>query len=76
MYGDSNNLQPPRAVESALRHFTKCTDETYPGHVHIKSIIQPRYTEGSKWDPHSCKYVADRCAVASNIDKVSGSDEV
>ncbi|CAL5224083.1 g6709 [Coccomyxa viridis] len=72
MYGGSNHLRPPRAGESALRYFTKCTDETYHGNVHVKSIVQPRYTEGSKGNPHSFRYVADRYAVASNFDKVDG----
>ncbi len=76
MYGGSNHLRPPRAGESALRYFTKCTDETYHGNVHVKSIVQPQYTEGSKGNPHSFKYVADRYAVASNFDKVRGSNQV
>ena len=71
MYGSNNHLVPPRAGESAVQYFTKCTDETYSANQHIKSIVQPRYTVGHGGDPHRFTYVAGRHAVASNYVKVS-----
>ena len=76
MYGGSNHLRPPRAGESALKYFTRCTDETYIHNQGVKSIVQPRYTIGHGGDPHHFKYVEGRHAVASNLDKVRSSQSV
>ena len=76
MYGGSNHLRPPRAGQSALKYFTKCTDETYIHNKGVKSIVQPRYTVGSGGDPHHFVYVEGRHAVASNLDKVKLSHEM
>lgn len=71
MYGSSNHLLPPRARESPLTYFTKCTEDAYVHNQHVKSIVQPRYTKGSSGDPHSFNYISGRHAVASNYAEVS-----
>lgn len=71
MFGSSEIFDiPPKSLMIEL--LTRCSPPDYGPNIHVKSIVQPKYTVYCH-TPHSFQYAADKFAVEPDYTPISGA---